>query len=401
MAIEYRICQPDELAAALTPIWHYFGRGASEEDAEKLAKVLPTERVHVAVEDGKIVGGAGAYKFDTTVPGGARVPTAGVMAVGVLPTHRRRGILRGLMRKEIDDVHEWGEPLATLYASEGAIYRRYGYGPASISGDISLPRANASFYDAPSSVGRVRMVKLDEALELFPPIYDRVAAENVGMLSRTRAWWESRKLSTGPWMKGELFMAVLEIDGEPEGYALYSIESEMAHMVSRSVVQVREAICATPAATREIWRFILDIDWVETVKAGFMPPDHPLFLLLTEPRRMAYQAMEAIWCRLVDVGEALSARTYGSGEPVVLDVADDFCPWNEGRWEVNADGAQKTKAEPDLRLDVDMLGSVYLGGFTFADLARAGRVEELRDGGIARADALFRADRHPWCPEIF
>ena len=175
----------------------------------------------------------------------------------------------------------------------------------------------------------------------------------------------------------------------------------MAHMVSRSVVQVREAIGATPAATREIWRFILDIDWVETVKAGFMPPDHPLFLLLTEPRRMAYQAMEAIWCRLVDVGEALSARTYGSGEPVVLDVADEFCPWNEGRWEVSAGGAEKTKAKPDLRLDVDMLGSVYLGGFTFADLARAGRVEELRNGGIARADALFRADRHPWCPEIF
>ena len=239
------------------------------------------------------------------------------------------------------------------------------------------------------------------AVEFVPPIYDRVAAENVGMLSRTRAWWESRKLSTGPWMKGELFMVVLELDGKPEGYALYSIESEMAHMVSRSVVQVREAIGATPAATREIWRFILDIDWVETVKAGFMPPDHPLFLLLTEPRRMAYQAMEAIWCRLVDVGEALSARTYGSGEPVVLDVADEFCPWNEGRWEVSAGGAEKTKAEPDLRLGVDMLGSVYLGGFTFADLARAGRVDELRDGGIARADALYRVDRKPWCPEIF
>ena len=93
MAIEYRICKPDELSAALTPIWHYFGRAANEEDAEKLGKVLPTERVHVAVENGKIVGGAGAYLFDTTVPGGARVPTAGVMAVGVLPTHRRRGIL--------------------------------------------------------------------------------------------------------------------------------------------------------------------------------------------------------------------------------------------------------------------------------------------------------------------
>ena len=349
MSIEFRICEPDELAAALSPISHYFGQGASEEYAERLGRVLPTERVHVAVEDGKVVGGAGAYKFDTTVPGGARVPTAGVMAVGVLPTHRRRGILRGLMRKEIDDVREWGEPLATLYASEGAIYRHYGYGPASISGDIALPCANASFYATPPAAGRVRMVTLEEALELFPPIYDRVAAETAGMLSRTRAWWETRKLSTGPWMKGELFMAVLEIDGEPEGYAMYSIESDMAHMVSHSVLQVREAIGATPAATREIWRFILDVDWVETVKAHFLPPDHPLFLLLTEPRRMAYQALEALWCRLVDVGGALSARSYRAAEPVVLDVADEFCPWNEGCWEVSAGGVEQTKAKPDLR----------------------------------------------------
>jgi predicted acetyltransferase len=401
MAIEYRTCKPDELAAALTPIWHYFGSAASEEDAEKLNRVLPTDRVHVAVEDGKVVGGAGAYAFDTTVPGGARVPTAGVMAVGVLPTHRRRGILRGLMRKELDDVHEWGEPLATLYASEGAIYRRFGYGPASLSGDISLPRATASFYATPSAIGRTRMVTEEEALGLFPPIYDRVAADTPGMLSRTPEWWKTRRLATGRLTKGDLFKVVLEIDGRPAAYALYSIEPDMQHMISRSVLQVREAIGATPAALREIWRFLLDVDWIETVRASWVPPDHPLFLLLTEPRRMAYQALEGIWCRLVDVGRALSLRGYGAADPVVLDVVDEYCPWNEGRWEVGPDGVEQTKSEADLRLPVDMLGSVYLGGFSFADLARAGRVEELRDGALARADALFRTDRHPWCPEIF
>ena len=305
------------------------------------------------------------------------------------------------MRKELDDVHEWGEPLASLYASEGAIYRRFGYGPASLSGDFTLPRAAASFYAAPASVGRARLVTLEEAVELFPPIYDRVAAETPGMLSRTRDWWETRRLSTGPWAKGEQFRAVLELDGTPEAYAYYRIEFEMDHGISRSVLQVGEAIGATPAGTREIWRFLLDIDWVETVRGYFIPPDHPLFLLLTEPRRMAYVAGEALWCRLVDVEAALSARGYGAGEPVVLDVADEFCPWNEGRWEVSPEGVERSKAEADLRLGVDMLGSVYLGGFTFADLARAGRVEELRKGGIARADALFRTDRHPWCPEIF
>jgi predicted acetyltransferase len=399
--VEIRSCAPGELAAALTPIWHYFGRAANEEDAEKLGRILPTERVHVAVEDGAVVGGAGAYLFDTTVPGGAQVPTAGVMAVGVLPTHRRRGILRALMRKELDDIHEWGQPIATLYASEGAIYRRFGYGPASISGDFMLPHAAGAFYATPPPAGRARMVSLEEALELIPPIYDRTAAETPGMLSRSRDWWETRRLASGPWAKGEQMRVVLEIEGRPEAYALYVIESEMVHGISRSVLQVREAIGATPAGTREIWRFILDVDWIERVRAAFIPPDHPLFLLLTEPRRMEYVAGEALWCRLVDVGAALSARGYGGGEPVVLDVADEFCPWNEGRWEVGPDGVERSKAEPDVRLGVDMLGSVYLGGFTFADLHRAGRVEELRDGALARADALFRSDRHPWCAEIF
>jgi predicted acetyltransferase len=323
------------------------------------------------------------------------------MAVGVLPTHRRRGILSGLMRKEIDDVHEWGEPLATLYASEGAIYRRYGYGPATISGDISLQRAASSFYDTPSSRGRARMVTTEEALELFPPIYDRAAADTPGMLSRSRDWWEWRRLAAGPWMKGELFKVALELDGLPEAYALYSIEFDMEHGVSHSVLQVREALGATPQAMREIWRFILDVDWMERVKASFLPPDHPLFLWLTEPRRMEYVASEAVWCRLVDVEAALAARGFQAGEAVVLEVLDEYCPWNTGRFEVSPEGVARTRSEPDLRLAVDMLGSVYLGGFTFGELARAARVEELKDGALARADTLFRTDRHPWCLEIF
>ena len=135
----------------------------------------------------------------------------------------------------------------------GAIYRRYGYGSASISGDIALPCANASFFGTPPSVGHARMVTVEEALELFPPIYHRSRRDGRDA-DRTGEWWEKRKLATGPWMKGDLFMVVLEIDGEPEEYAMYSIESETEHMVSHSVLQVREAIGATPAATRDIWR---------------------------------------------------------------------------------------------------------------------------------------------------
>jgi len=398
--IEIRTCRPEEFTQAFTPIWHYFGRGASEEDAERLGRILPVDRTHVAVDDGVVVGGAGAYQFDLTVPGGT-VPTAGIVAVGVLPTHRRRGILRDLMRRQLDEVHERGEPLALLYASEGAIYRRYGYGPASLSGDITLRRAHAKFYDLPEPEGQARLVSYEEALDLFPEVYDRVQAETPGMLTRTRDWWEVRRLLTPPRMQGERFRVVVEIDGRPEAYALYRIDAEMEHFTSKSVLQVDEAIGATPAGTREIWQFLFNVDWIDTIKGPFLPIDHPLFLLLAEPRRMVYTAMEGLWARLVDVGAALSARGYAADGRLVLDVRDEFCPWNEGRWALEDGGASSTEDEPDLRLGVDALGSVYLGGFTFADLARAGRVEELREGALERADAMFHSDRHPWCPELF
>ena len=137
------------------------------------------------------------------------------------------------------------------------------------------------------------------------------------------------------------------------------------------------------------------------MKAWLLPPDHPLFLLLATPRRMKYRLGDSLWVRIVDVGAALSAREYLADEPLVLDLADDFCQWNAGRWKLEGGVAERTEAEPDLRLPVQSLGSAYLGGVSFAQLAWAGRVEELKPGALRRADALFRWDRHPWCPEIF
>jgi predicted acetyltransferase len=150
-----------------------------------------------------------------------------------------------------------------------------------------------------------------------------------------------------------------------------------------------------------VWRFLFDIDWVARIKANLLPMDHPLILLAARPRELKLRAHDGVWARLVDVPAALAARRLGPGEPVVIEVADDFCAWNAGRWRVGPAGAERTSADPDLACDVTALGSAYLGGFTFSQLARAGRVGERRAGALARADALFATDRSPWCPEIF
>ena len=160
-------------------------------------------------------------------------------------------------------------------------------------------------------------------------------------------------------------------------------------------------IAPTADATRELWRWLLDFDWTSEFTADLLPLDHPLFLLLAEPRRMQFRLNDGVWVRLVDVPGALAARSYAAAPPVVLELLDTLLPENAGRWRVSVDGVERTRAQADLRLDVSQLGSVYLGGFDFAGLARASRIEELKRGAAARADELFRTAVEPWCAEIF
>jgi predicted acetyltransferase len=305
------------------------------------------------------------------------------------------------MRVELDDAHERGEPLAALWASEGGIYGRFGFGLASVCGDMEIPRDHARFVHEVGWRGTTRLVHVEEALAVFPQVYERVAVETPGMFARTAEWWEKRTLADSEWRRaggGELAFAVLELDAKPEAYAVYRLNFSYTDGVPTGRTVVLEAMGATPAATAAVWRYLLDIDWMESVEAGLLPIDHPLHLLLLEQNRMTFRVGDGLWVRLVDVGAALAARSYAGDGELVLEVSDEFCRWNEGRY--GLDGST-TKAAPDLRLTVEALGSTYLGGFTFSDLLRAGRVEEVKEGAVARADALFRTDRKPWCPEIF
>ena len=116
---------------------------------------------------------------------------------------------------------------------------------------------------------------------------------------------------------------------------------------------------------------------------------------------MKMRVRDGLWVRLLDVGAALSARSYAAHGPITFQVQDDFCSWNSGRWKLEDGVAKKTRSDADLACDVTALGSVYLGGFTFAELVRGGRVEELKRRAASQADAMFRTDVEPWCPEVF
>ena len=403
--IDVRPCASlEEMRDGLNVIEHYFGSPSDLEGAERFAGWMELERMHVAFDEGRIVGGTGAFSFRLAVPGG-EVAAAGVTVAGVLPSHRRRGVLTALMRAQLDDVARRGEPVAYLWASEGTIYGRFGYGLASRVGMARIDRDRAAFSLPFTPRGSVRLVDAEEAAVLFPPLYERLRAERPGMFARTDTWWRTRRLRDDPARRrggGPNNLAVLDLDGEPAGYAIYRVEQDWHPSgFSTGTVTIIEAIAPTPEGTRELWRWLLDFDWTAGFVADFLPLDHPLFLLLAEPRRTEFQLGDGLWVRLVDVGAALSARGYASSDEVVLDVEDAFLPQNTGRWRVGPGGAERTDAAPELRLDVTGLGSVYLGGFRFVDLVRAFRAEELAPGAADRGDALFRTSALPWCAEIF
>ncbi len=404
MDIEVRPCASvDQLREALDAISHYFGQENQVEDAERFAQWIEVERMHAAFDGDRIVGGAGAFTYRMSVPGGATVPAGGVTVVGVLPTHRRRGVLTSMMKAQLEDCRARGDLVAYLWASEATIYGRFGYGLASRIGSLRLAQDRSRFARPFAPRGTVRLVGLEEAARSFPALYDQLAAQRPGMFSRSKAWWETRRLFDDPARRqgGPLNRALLELDGAPAGYALYRVKQDWQYGYSRGVVTIGEVVTPTPEATRELWRWLFDFDWTSEFSADLLPLDHPLFLLLAEPRRLQFTLNDGVWLRLVDLPGALAARSYAAAEPVVLEVADALLPENAGRWRVSSRGAERTDQEPDLRLDVAQLGSVYLGGFDFAGLARALLVEELTPEAAHRADELFRTGIEPWCAEIF
>ncbi len=403
MAIEIRTCSSvEELRDGLNAISHYFGFEQPLEDVERFSAILKPERMHVALDGERIVGGAGVFPYRMSIPGG-EIDTAGVTVVGVLPTHRRRGVLTSMMRAQLADCHARGEAVAYLWASEATIYGRFGYGLASLAGSATIPTERTRFALPFEPRGTVRLVDLEEAARAFPPLYEQVFAQRPGMFSRSKEWWEMRRLHDDPARRrgGPKNLALLELDGQPAGYAIYHVKQDWAGGSSKGQVVIMEAVAPTPEATRELWRWLLDFDWTSEFVADLLPVDHPLLLLLGEARRIQFRIGDALWARLIDVAAALSARSYQGDGEVVLDVTDDFLPENAGRWHVGANGAERTDAAAEIALDVTGLGSVYLGGFSFTDLVRASRAQELATGAVDRADALFRTSAAPWCPEIF
>ena len=384
-----------------------FGERMRDDSYTHYAAIFEADRAIAAYDGDAIVGTAGIFSFDLSVPG-ATLPAAGVTVVGVLPTHRRRGILRRMMRLQLDAIRERGEPIAILWASEGLIYQRFGYGLGSLHGGVKLDRDRSAFRVPHQPTGSVRFVNADEATRIFPAIHDAVLARRPGFFSRSPGFWEHEFFPDPEHWRhgaGPAFHVVHATSGAPDGYARYRIKEDWDAAGAKSTLNVVELIATNPDATLDLWRFLIGIDLIGRIEAWNLAVDDPLLLSVAEPRRLRMEVGDALWLRVVDLAPALAGRRYRSDGSLVMEVADEFCPWNAGRWSLTVENGsprvEPTADAPQLACDITDLGAIYLGAFSFAQLADAARVRELAPGGLARADALFGTDRAPWCPKVF
>ncbi|HET7659141.1 MAG TPA: GNAT family N-acetyltransferase [Oryzihumus sp.] len=367
---------------------------------------LEMDRGLVIEDDGRMVATTGAYTFDLTVPGGRQVPVAGVTCVSVLPTHRRRGLFTALMRRQVQDLRDRGEALAVLLASEGTIYRRCGYGPATTAQTWTVDTARGAFLAPVADDGSLELRDRRDAAPVMAEVYDAHARLRHGALGRPARLWEAGA-GMPPVSTEHRFVVVHRAaDGVPDGYASYVIHDDRAGGNGRTLI-VDEVVAPEERVRAVLARYCLDHDLVDTVRFARVAADDPLRWRLADVRAAeTARSTDWLWVRLLDVPAALAARGYTGSGSLVLQVEDPFCPELSGTFVLDVeDGEAKCArvedATPDLRLDVADLGSTYLGGVSFTGLVLGGRITECTPGAAALADRLFTTGTAPLCLHWF
>ncbi len=415
MTFELRAVEPVDF-----PVYHRaesagFGDIASQAQIDLERTVAEVDRSFMVVDrvrPTQAIGTCTAFSFELTVPGGATVPVGGASGVTVAVTHRRRGILREMMRRQLDDVAERGEVGAVLMASQASIYGRFGYGVATRHARYEIDTRRPVAFDRPPAERTLRFVERDDAPAVLAPIHDAWRRQIPGAIARSDAWW---RITVGPnrnWKGGgALWFVIAEpVPGIDDhgGYVVFELEETDGALTKR--LSIRELHAVHPETSAALWKLCLDHDMATSVVAPVVAVDEAVGWRLADPRALRTTAVgDFLWLRLVDVEGALAARRYLADGTLTFVLADQFRPETAGWYRLEVrDGVgschrlgSAPSREADLQLDVADLGALYLGGVSVTELARAGRIG-LSDPAAGRlADAMFRSERLPFCDTFF
>lgn len=397
-SLELRPVTSDEFPGFAAAVGRAFGEESSEASVERWRKVTELDRTLAFFDAERIVGNAAAFTFDMSLPYAGPARCAGVTAVGVAHDWRRRGLLSAMMRRQLDDSRDAGEPFAALYASESPIYGRFGYGVAASHVDLEMERPWATF-TTPADPSEVRLVDAGTLVAEGPMLRRVHAGLRGGMMSRSEEWWRA-------WLENDLpddrdgysarFHALLP----GRGYVVYRIKPDWDGMIPKNRLLVIELVANDAEAYAVLWQYLSGIDLVQTIHAPMRPADDPLPWLVDNHQRLKVTSGEDLYLRLVDVGAGLAARGYAQDGRLAIEVHDAFAPWNDGRWILEVEDGharcERTPAAPDLEMDARDLAAICLGGVEATELGWAGRIVPHTEAALVRADRLFAVDLAPW-----
>ena len=332
--------------------------------------------------------GAGAVPVATysTLTGSLNVgrgtlPLHMITDVTVSPAHRRQGLLRRMMTEDLAAAAGRGLPLAALTVSETTIYGRFGFGLATWRHHVAVDTTSRFALRDFTDPGRVELAEPGELWPVIARNFDAFHAASRGSVSR-QAFYRPELTGAfdfedqGPNTK--LRAAVhLGADGEPDGHVVYEHKGYQEPVGGK--VAVVDLVAADPAAYLSLWRFLADLDLCNQVVWRTSPVDDPLVWALTDTVvRKVTKVDDHVWVRVLDVPAALEARPWGHDGSVVLGVRDAL-GHAEGSFRVTVKegeaSVEQVSDEPGVTLDVETLGSLYLGGVGAGTLVAAGRID--------------------------
>ena len=405
MRITVRTAQLDEYSTLEQQLMRGFGGDSHDGEVERRRALLPPERTSCAFDGEHMIGTCGGYGLELALPGGNTLPMCGTTIVTVAQTHRRRGVLRQMMRHHLDQALERDDPLAGLWASEGSIYPRFGFGPAAecLLARIDSRAVNIDGVDPALKLRSVELADVESAIGAF---YESIWRERAGHFARGREWWRMR-FCTDPehYRDGgsEMRCVVCERDGNVEGYVRYRQFMTEAEF-GQGVIRGAELMAPGAAAHAALWNFLLNIDLFPKIEFWNLPVDDELEWRVADLYKVRRTIIDNLWLRILDVPRALSARAYNVDEKIRIQVHDEFGEHACGCFELETSPAGSqcttTSADADVELPAWALGALYLGRRCALPMTKAGIIKG-SEADVLKLDRMFLWDRDPWCSELF
>jgi Predicted acetyltransferase involved in intracellular survival and related acetyltransferases len=355
-----------------------------------------------------------AHRDQSTAAAGIRTRTIAAWAISsvtVAPTHRRRGIARALLEAELRTAHRLGVPLAMLTASEATIYGRFGFAPAAFAADVTIETRRVR-WNGPATPGRLHFIGLDDLRTQGRAVYEAARRLTPGEIELDELLWEELIGTLGEGDADPKNLRAVRYDDErgiAQGFALYRLSGGETDF-TKHTAHVLYLGMATDEAYAALWRYVLELDLIDTVEAPLRSVDEPVLRMIGDQRAARVRRGDHLWLRMLDVAATLTARGYAAPGRIAFDVTDplgfaDGCVLltidEDGRGSVDSITGDGPSEVARVALGVDDLAALYLGGTSAVTLARAGRVTELREGSADAVDAAFRSSRTPWLSTWF